>query len=158
MICHSINFDKSMVKIFSNSLLNMFAKNFQLPSSSAARISTRAYFFAHPPPASSLFLPARCAKFSLAIVSVVQSCCCAAAVLSCCCVVVLWYRELLLCCRAVVRELLLLSCRAVVQLPSVPWLYKVLSLGSLRTKSVCSESKGAVQSSVHAPAVSFPLG
>ena len=38
--------------------------------------------------------------------------------------------------------------------------YKVLSIGSqsLRTnKSVCSESKGAVLS-VHAPAVSFPLG
>ena len=34
----------------------------------------------------------------------------------------------------------------------------VLSIGgSLRTKSVCSESKGAVLS-VHAPAVSFPLG
>ena len=55
--------------------------------------------------------------------------------------------------------LFFLSCRSHIAHAGDDGSYKVLSIGfqSLRTASVCSESTGAVLS-VHAPAVSFPLG
>ena len=144
-----------MIKTLSNSLLNMFAKNFHLPSSSAGRV------FLHARTRSRIRLPRRLSSFSLAVrnFSGLLSAwyrlllCCRAAVLSRCAVVQRAAAAVLSCCGT--ESAVRCFRQTATVLPSVPWLYKVLSLGSL--KSVCSESKGAVEWSVHAPTVFFPL-